>query len=72
MNSVIRALHPIRELDSRVGDGIEVTLLWDSATDHLWVRVDDGRSGASFEVAAAADNALDVFHHPYSYLRLAA
>ena len=72
MNSVIRTLHPIRELESRVCDGITVTLLWNSATDHLWVRVDDGRSGTSFDVAAAAENALDVFHHPYSYLGLAA
>jgi hypothetical protein len=72
MSTVTRALHPVRELDSRESDGLVVTLLWNSATDHLWVRVDDGRSGASFDLEAQPDRALDVFHHPYSYMRRAA
>ena len=72
MSTVTRALHPVRELDSRESDGIVVTLLWSPTAARLWVRVDDGRSGASFDLEARPDSALDIFHHPYSYLGLAA
>lgn len=57
-----------RELDSRVGDGIHVQLLWHPDDDHLSVAVDDAKTGETFELAVCHGQcALDVFHHPYAY-----
>ena len=58
----------IRELDSRVSDGIEVRLLWREQDDRVLVAVRDGRTGEAFSLEVADDQrALDVFHHPYAY-----
>jgi hypothetical protein len=57
----------LRELAHRAGDGLEVTLFWEPATDELTVRVCDQRRGAYFEVHPEPQLALDVFYHPYSY-----
>jgi hypothetical protein len=56
-----------RELAHRAGDGVEVSLLWDDADNRLTVSVVDSRTGDLFQLAAPAENALDVFHHPYAY-----
>jgi hypothetical protein len=56
-----------RELAHRVTDGLEVVLFWHQVTDELLVWVSDERTGAHYEVAAAPEKALDVFHHPYAY-----
>jgi hypothetical protein len=55
------------ELAQRENDGITVTLLWQRDADTLTVRVHDGRSGDSFDLAAQAPDAMDIFHHPYAY-----
>jgi hypothetical protein len=57
----------LTELDHRSADGIEVSLLWSRLTNRLMVAVTDSRSGESFDVDAAAENALDVFRHPFAY-----
>lgn len=58
----------MRELDSRVNDGIEVRLLWSSIDGNLSVAVNDTRTGQSFLVDVPdAESSLDVFHHPYAY-----
>jgi hypothetical protein len=57
----------IEELAYRAGSGISVALLWSRADGHLTVVVDDVVADQRFEVAARADNALDVFYHPYAY-----
>jgi hypothetical protein len=56
-----------RELAHRAGDGVEVTLLWSSADNRLTVAVSDSRSGASFELPARPESALDVFYHPFAH-----
>jgi hypothetical protein len=56
-----------RELARRVNDGLEVILFWQKLNDDLTITVSDERSGASFELAAAPDQALDVFNHPYAH-----
>jgi len=56
-----------RELAHRVSDEVEVMLTWHPVTGELTVSVSDRRTGGYFEVAAAPDNALDVFEHPYAY-----
>jgi hypothetical protein len=57
----------MRELDHRGGDGFEVTLLWDADGGELKVVVDDWRTDEHFEISARADNALEVFRHPFAY-----
>jgi hypothetical protein len=56
-----------RELAYRAGDGVEVVLFWHQNTGELTVAVSDARSGAHFELAAAPNQALDVFNHPYAH-----
>jgi hypothetical protein len=57
----------IRELDHRTNDGIDVRLLWNSRTNHVFVAVEDHRNGRSFELPVSGADALDAFHHPYAY-----
>jgi hypothetical protein len=47
-------------------------LLWRQADDRLTVSVADSRTGDSFELPARAENALDVFYHPFAYAAVAA
>lgn len=56
-----------KELDRREAGGFGVTLLWDKTGNGLKVVVDDYRQGESFEVPASAENATDIFAHPYAY-----
>ena len=61
-------LTSIRELDSRVTDGIQVRLLWCKHDESLWVAVLDTKSGGSLRIPVNDDERpLDVFHHPYAY-----
>jgi hypothetical protein len=60
---------PMRELDARSRDGICVRLLWEPATDELFVAVEDERTGDRFQVRVGADDAVDAFAHPYGYER---
>ena len=57
----------LKELDRRLSNRIEVSLLWDERDNSVMVSVVDIRSGESFDVEASADNALEVFHHPYAH-----
>jgi hypothetical protein len=57
----------LRELDHRTGDGIDVTLLWDSVADQVLVTVHDTRSDELFELRVRRADALFAFHHPYAY-----
>jgi hypothetical protein len=59
--------HEIRELDQRSGDGVNVTLLWHSETNRVFLTVEDERVGESFKFGVAAEDALDAFRHPYAY-----
>jgi hypothetical protein len=63
-----RAAHPRRELDFRVVDGLEISLLWDPHTNDVCVDVCDLKRGAVFEIPVPPGaTALDVFSHPYAY-----
>jgi hypothetical protein len=72
--SRISAKPPVREaaameqeLAYRESNGIAVTLYWHSGTDRLSVVVHDWQNGDWFELKARAENAMDVFEHPYAY-----
>jgi hypothetical protein len=58
-----------RELDHRKAEGIDVTLLWDSAANRVSVLVLDERSGETFELDVPGPDALYAFNHPYAYPR---
>ena len=58
----------VRELDSRISDGLHVQPLWHPHDDHLSVTVNDSKTGEAFELEVRPGHrALDVFHHPYAY-----
>ena len=52
----------LRELDHRIGGGVEVSLLWSQRTNQVFVSVVEDRNGSSFQVEVPPANALDAFH----------
>lgn len=58
---------PVRELDRRTSDGIEVTLLWNSHTGRVSVAVEDARRDESLEFEVHPAQALTAFFHPYAH-----
>ena len=61
---------PIRELAHRHEDGIDVTLLWNTKTDGVFLRVVDERLGEALEFGVVGGDALYAFRHPYAYASL--
>ena len=57
----------VRELDRRVNDGFDVSLLWHSATNRVFVAVEGLRLGDSLEFEVAPADALAAFHHPFAH-----
>jgi hypothetical protein len=57
----------VTELAHRKSNDIDVALPWDREQDGLFVIVEDFRTGDRFSLAAARDQALDVFNHPFAY-----
>lgn len=56
------------ELAFRSGDGIQVSLMWERATNAVIVVVLDRKHDTYFEVPVQpGQRALDVFHHPFAY-----
>jgi hypothetical protein len=61
-------MSPLRELDHRSNDGIDVRLLWSPNDDHVIVIVADAKTGERFELDVHdGESPLDVFRHPYAY-----
>ena len=60
---------PIRELDHRCTDGIDVRLLWNSYTDRVSVAVHDQRTDETFVLEVRGSDAREAFTHPYAYAR---
>jgi hypothetical protein len=57
------------ELDAREAAGIAVQLLWDRSTHGLSVVAHDLRLDERVEIAVEPAQALEVFQHPYAYVR---
>jgi YD repeat-containing protein len=56
-----------RELDHRNNDGIDVRLLWHSASNRVSIAVIDERSGEALAFEIDGADALAAFHHPFAY-----
>ena len=56
-----------RELDHRRTDGIDVRLLWSQPDERILLLVSDSKTGDAFSVEVEPGDALEAFHHPYSY-----
>lgn len=56
-----------RELASRHGDGLEITLMWSPTAGRVQVSVLDVRSGALLVRDVPPDAAMDAFAHPFAY-----
>lgn len=64
-------LAAVRELDSRISDGVRIRLLWKADGGQVWVSVVDKRSGTRMRIPVGPeDRALDVFRHPFAYAAL--
>ena len=59
------------ELADRRSDDVLVSLMWGRRSGRLWVLVTDLGNGEVERIDARADNALDVFHHPFAYAQAA-
>jgi hypothetical protein len=58
----------MREVHSRINDGIHVRMLWSEEDGRVVVAVDDTRTGQTFSVEVPRDTrALEVFNHPFAY-----
>jgi hypothetical protein len=61
-----------KELATRSGDGVVVSLFWQDSNDELTVVVDDTRTGEQIRLPAQRENCLEVFYHPFAYASKAA
>ena len=61
-------LDSMREVHSRINDGIHVRLLWRKQDNRVVVAVDDAKTGDSFVLdVQAGESAMEVFNHPYAF-----
>jgi len=65
--SAVTAIDDWRELATREGDGLEISLLWSGTADRVKVTVSDSRLDDEFELHVAGAEALAAFHHPFAY-----
>ena len=56
-----------QELALRSQTGITVRLLWDDATNEIWLSYADRRDQDEFATVVPAKDALEAFHHPNAY-----
>jgi hypothetical protein len=58
----------MKELDHRTGNGLDVRLLWQSATNQVFVEVNDERTARAFTLSVAPHEAREAFMHPFAYV----
>ena len=57
------------DLADRHSNDLDVVLLWGKRSGRFWVSVTHRSSGRTARINATAENALDVFHHPFAFAR---
>jgi len=65
--STFEAIPPVRELDHRYSDGVDVFLLWDARTDQVSIALTEEHSRESLAFVVDPTEALSAFRHPYVY-----
>ena len=55
------------DLAERHSNDLDVVLMWDRSPEGFWVLVTHRASGRTGRITASAENALDVFNHPFAY-----
>jgi hypothetical protein len=55
-----------RELASRSGDGLQISLVWSKSADRVQVTVCDERLREPFDIPIDGADALSAFHHPFA------
>ncbi len=64
----VQILTTMRELDTRVIDGLHVRLLWCEHDGRISVAVTDTKTGQAFSLEVReGEEPADVFHHPFAY-----
>jgi hypothetical protein len=59
---------PMRELDHRHSDGVDVRLMWNQGENRVHVAVNDHKTGESFIVEVReGESAAKIFQHPFAY-----
>lgn len=58
----------LTELNYRIDSGIEVALLWNSATNETFVSVSDLRTDSEVCFPVSGEEAAEAFRHPYAYM----
>ena len=66
-DTAVAAIDDWRELATREGDGLEISLLWSKTADRVKVTVSDSRLDEEFELDIAGVDALAAFHHPFAF-----
>jgi hypothetical protein len=56
------------QLDARHAAGIDVELLWDPRTQGVSVVAHDAATDETVTIYVEADQALEVFRHPFAYV----
>jgi hypothetical protein len=56
------------QLDARHSAGIDVELLWDPRTQGVSVVAHDAATDETVTIYVEADQALEVFRHPFAYV----
>jgi hypothetical protein len=64
----VRLTDPIRELDHRSGNGLEVVLVWYPASNEVVVHVFDSATESAYRAIVDPANAADAFLHPFAYV----
>ncbi len=64
----MRALLALEEVDQRMSQGLEVTLLRNPNRRQLTVVTVDEAENQVFALEAEPEEAVEVFQHPYAYL----
>lgn len=60
-------METVVDLAERKAGAIEVVLVWHRDTNALVVFAHDGQTGEERVIPVTADEALDVFDHPFGY-----
>jgi hypothetical protein len=69
-SSAVTAGTTWRELAHRDGDGLAISLFWNTVDDRVKVAISDSRNDTKLAFDIAGADALAAFNHPFAYAAL--